>query len=65
MAVATELEAKLKKRNMLKLEEARDSIYFRILEKRHFNLESVVPILIYFHLLSGGKEHSKVAMPSA
>lgn len=25
----------------------------------------LVPILIYFHLLSGGKERSEVAMPSA
>lgn len=40
MAVTTELEAKLKKCKMLKLEETLDSIYFGILKKIHFNLES-------------------------
>lgn len=33
MVVTTELEAKLKKCNMLTLEEALDSIYFGILKK--------------------------------
>lgn len=56
--VTTKLETKLKKCNMLKLEEALDSVYFVILEKkkRHFNVcRTLIPISIYSHLRGRGE----------
>lgn len=57
--VTTKLETKLKKCNMLKSEEALDSVYFVILEKKKDILISVcrtlIPISIYSHLRGRGE----------